>query len=244
MTEEVMADFLTLDKLRELCVERSLPKQGNHGKLVAQLLHWKKNPNKLLEGWTDAALMGKYNRDEIVEMCEDRLIRSTGSKQTLIDRLMVWQRGPMADGTTENLEGWSAEQLMERCTVDEVNRLVEGFNRDDIEMSWSKLKKIEALLEAPPESEEEESAEEEVDEEESDEAASQEVDSASNPLIMSAKAQSFTPRASTPIESKRARESPQFKSVWQYLQSKFGHGKRKRPRFILLYAWICIQASW
>ena len=116
--EEYMADFLTADKLRELCVERSLPKQGNHGKLVAQLLHWKRNPNKLLEGWNEAALMGKYNRDEIVEMCDDRLIRSTGSKQTLLDRLMVWQRGPEADGTMDYLEGWSAEQLMARCTTD------------------------------------------------------------------------------------------------------------------------------
>jgi hypothetical protein len=225
-----MADFLTADKLRELCVERSLPKQGNHGKLVAQLLHWKKNPNKLLDGWTEAALMGKYNRDEIVKMCEDRLIRSTGSKQTLLDRLMVWQRGPEADGMAEYLEGWSAEQLMARCTADEVNDLIENYDRDDIETSWPKLRKIEALLEPPPESESESEEEEESESEEESEEDEEAIGSPSKadalqedtpPAVMaSAKKMSFTPRPSTPLESKRARDSPQFKSVWQYLQSE------------------------
>ena len=240
LTEEVMADFLTLDKLRELCVERSLPKQGNHGKLVAQLLHWKKDPNKLLEGWTEKALMGKYTRDELVELCDDRFIRSTGSKQTLLDRLIVWKRGPIVDGSIESLEGWSAEQLMERCTGEEVNELVDSCGRSDIEMKWTKLKKVKALLEPPPSSESESEEDEDNDEDEEEQEVEDEQNDEEGALVAedmprdddddddhndthssaSSKKQSYTPRPSTPIESKRARESPQWKSVWQYLQSE------------------------
>ena len=99
-----------------------------------------------LSGWNQRSLAFRYKNDKdgLVQLCLERhfgdkkKVLDASPARSLVRRLMQWQVGPFA-----SLEGWTEEQILARCTLEDVRDMCE---KRALPRPLSKAAGVESLL--------------------------------------------------------------------------------------------------